>query len=65
MRIRKVNQSLDGVISGYVSYGDDEVRARIAEEGDLEYCVDKDWANPGCQSMKPRGPMVDLPKKEK
>ena len=40
-------------------YGDNEVRARIAESEELCYDEGNDWANPGCQSKIVRGPMKD------
>ena len=45
----------------YESYGDNEVRARIAEADGLEaaYFIHKDWCNPGCNSKVKRGPLSD------
>ncbi|MCQ2395135.1 MAG: hypothetical protein MJ249_12705, partial [Kiritimatiellae bacterium] len=47
--------------SGYVSSGDDEIRARLAEEevSESAYHLERDWCNPGCQSKVRRGPMND------
>jgi len=47
--------------SVYHGYGDNEVQARNAEAVNLEdgvaYFTTRDWANPGCQSKKTRGPL--------
>ena len=52
--------NLSGLIDiSYESYGDNEVRARIAESEELCYDEGNDWANPGCQSKIVRGPMKD------
>lgn len=50
--------NMAGVDPSYLSYGDNEVRARIAEGENLDdaYKADRDWANPGCQSLKHGGP---------
>lgn len=50
--------NMAGVDPLYLGFGDNEVCARIAEEENLDsaYKVDRDWANPGCQSLKPGGP---------
>lgn len=45
---------------GYESYGDNEMRARIAETSDKAdlYHAQLDWCNPGCQYGKnPFGPL--------
>lgn len=55
---RKIQENMAGVDPSYLSYGDNEVRARIAEGENLDdaYKADRDWANPGCQSLKHGGP---------
>ena len=49
------------ISSQYEPYGDNEVRARIAEGEGLQdsYVRENDWCNPGCQSAIRRGPMTD------
>ncbi|MGN1046234.1 MAG: hypothetical protein ACI4QG_03980, partial [Candidatus Cryptobacteroides sp.] len=53
------------ISSQYESYGDNEVRARIAEEEGIQgaYSIENDWCNPGCQSEVCRGPMTDESRK--
>ncbi|MDO5318678.1 MAG: hypothetical protein Q4G65_08640 [bacterium] len=48
-------------VDSYVSYGDNEIRARLAEKENIESdChANLDWCNPGCQSKVRRGPMTD------
>ena len=55
----RLNSLFDG--DPYGSYGDNEIRARLAERQDLEsaYHAEHDWCNPGCQSHIRRGPTRD------
>lgn len=43
----------------YSTYGDEEVRMRLLENGDLSDMYDekRDWANPGCQSKNKFAPI--------
>jgi hypothetical protein len=44
-------------IPDYATYGDDEIRCRKEElKHIIQYHVEKDWADPGCQTTTPYGP---------
>jgi hypothetical protein len=49
--------NISGSIPEYATYGDEEIRCRKEElKHTIQYHVEKDWADPGCQSKPAYGP---------